>query len=77
MSDGIADNLLVGSYVNSSGTHGFIVRNGGGNPQWQTIDEPNAHGFTVVTGMNNHHVICGWYIDASHHTHGFVGTLKT
>ena len=75
MSDGISDNLLVGSYVNSSGTHGFIVRNNGGNPEWQTIDEPNAKGFTVVTGMNNHHVICGWYVDAAHHTHGFVGSL--
>jgi hypothetical protein len=76
MSDGISDNLLVGSYVNSSGTHGFIVRGAGGTPEWQTIDEPDAKGFTVVTGMNNHHVICGWYVDASHHTHGFVATLK-
>lgn len=76
MSDGIDDNLLVGSYVDSSGTHGFVLRTAGGNPDWQSIDEPNARGVTVVTGMNNHHDICGWYVDGSHRTHGFVAAPK-
>lgn len=75
MSDGLSSNILVGSYVDGKGTHGFILRSAGGNEVWQSIDEPNAKGVTVVTGMNNHHVVCGWYIDASRHTHGFVGTL--
>ena len=75
MSDGLSSNLLVGSYVNGSGTHGFILRSAGGNAVWQTINEPNAKNVTVVTGMNNHHTICGWYVDAQGHNHGFVGTL--
>jgi hypothetical protein len=75
MSDGLSSNLIVGDYVNSTGTHGYVLRMGGGNPDWQTIDEPNAAGKTVVTGMNNHHDICGWYVDSRHHVHGFVATV--
>jgi|HubBroStandDraft_5_1064220.scaffolds.fasta_scaffold03704_8 hypothetical protein len=75
MSDGLSSNLLVGSYSNAKGTHGFILRSAGGNAVWQSVDEPNAKNFTVITGMNNHHVICGWYVDAAGHNHGFVGTV--
>lgn len=70
---------IAGSYVDSNGQrHGFIVRNAGNTSAayWQTIDEPNAAGTTVVTGVNNHHAICGWYIDTYGNTNGFVGTLK-
>jgi hypothetical protein len=74
MSDGLASNLLVGSYVDSSNvTHGFILRSVGANAVWQSVDEPNAKGVTVITGMNNHHVICGWFVGFDHHTHGFIG----
>jgi len=71
---------IVGSYVDASGqTHGFIVVNPG-NPNkvvWQTIDEPNAGGMTVITGVNDFRTICGWYVDSTTtNTDGFVGTVK-
>lgn len=71
---------IAGSYVDGSGaTHGFVVRSPG-NPTeafWQTIDEPNAVGTTVVTTINNHHAISGWYVDAYGNNNGFVGTITS
>lgn len=68
---------VVGSYQTTGKTHGFILTypaNPGKSPIWQTIDEPNAHNMTVVTGINNHDAICGWYQDKSGVVHGFVAT---
>ncbi len=70
------DNQIVGYYVDASGkTHGFMLTgaNKGGTQQvWQTIDEPNAASGTWVMGINNHHQICGYYVDAKGVQHGFV-----
>ncbi len=68
---------VVGSYVDSKGTHGFVLSSSWsyGNRYWQSIDEPKAAGTTVVTGINNHHEIVGWYIDADGHTNGFAATI--
>jgi hypothetical protein len=80
LSDGAFDNIIVGSYVDGSGnTHGFLLRNptAGKDAIWQTLDEPNAAGTTVVTGMNNHHAITGYYVDSSGNTNGFLATLTT
>jgi hypothetical protein len=67
---------VVGYYTDSAGlSHGFILTGptkGGAEQVWQTIDEPNAVYGTVVTGINNHHDICGYYIDASGVQHGFI-----
>ena len=67
---------VVGDYVDSAGTtHGFLLtgpNRGGGSQVWQSIDEPNAAQGTWVTGINSHHDICGYYIDASGIQHGFV-----
>jgi hypothetical protein len=67
---------VAGYYIDSYGLwHGFILTGpskGGAEQVWQTIDEPNAVYGTVVTGINNHHDICGYYWDASHVQHGFV-----
>jgi hypothetical protein len=71
-------NQIAGSYVDgSNNTHGFVVTDLANSAKtlWQTIDEPNAVGTTVVTTVNNHHAISGWYIDAYGNTNGFVGTL--
>lgn len=69
---------VVGSYVDGSGaTHGFILTNptSTSNKYWQSVDEPNAAGTTVITSMNDHHTISGWYVDSSGNTNGFVGIL--
>lgn len=73
---------VVGFYVGGGGgkTHGFILTgptNGGDQQIWQTVDEPNADTTTVITGINNHDAICGYYTDASGTLHGFVATVKT
>ncbi len=67
---------VVGYYLDASGMrHGFLLigpSRGGGQQVWQTIDAPYATGGTVVTGIDNHHDICGYYVDASGVQHGFV-----
>jgi len=67
---------IVGDYVDSSGnTHGFYLigpTHGGATQVWQSIDEPNAAHGTWVTGINNHHDICGYYVDANGIEHGFI-----
>ncbi len=67
---------VVGYYLDASGMrHGFLLigpSRGGGQQVWQTIDAPGATGGTVVTGINNHDDICGYYVDASGVQHGFV-----
>ncbi len=67
---------IAGSYVDASGaTHGFILTNPLGSEQWQQVDEPDAVGSTVITGMNNHHYLVGYYVDGTG-THGFAATPK-
>lgn len=70
---------VVGSYVDSSGvTHGFVLTypTSSSKKYWQSVDEPNAAGTTVITSMNNHHSISGWYVDSKGNTNGFVGMLS-
>jgi hypothetical protein len=69
---------VVGSYVDGAGTHGYLLTKVASPSQqfWQSIDEPNAVGVTVVTSINDHHTISGWYVDASGHTDGFVATVQ-
>ncbi|HEY6326226.1 MAG TPA: hypothetical protein VIW73_06920 [Candidatus Cybelea sp.] len=69
---------IVGSYSNSSGaTHGFLLT----NPlkesiAWQRIDEPNAVGTTVITGINQSGDIVGYYVDSAGNTNGFFASRK-
>ena len=70
---------IVGYYVDSKGTHGFILTNPQSPNQrtWQSVDEPDAApGTTVITAMNNHHQICGYYVDKYGNTNGFTATVK-
>jgi len=68
---------VVGFYVDSAGTHGFILTKAGSPSQqsWQSIDEPNAAGQTAITSINLHNAISGWYVDTSGNTNGFVATV--
>lgn len=78
LSDAFSDNQVVGSYADRRGMHGFILSYpfSPSSRIWQSVDEPKAKGVTVITGMNNHHEISGWYVDSTGKTHGFVGTPK-
>lgn len=66
--------VAVGSYTVGSVTHGLIVTSPLSNPVWQSVDESNAKGITVVSGINDSGDICGWYNDSNGNFHGFVGT---
>lgn len=69
---------IVGEYQDSTGkTHGFVlsyVVHAKHARLWQSVDDPNAGRTTVVSSLNNHDEIAGWYVDASGHTHGFIAT---
>ena len=50
---------VVGDYMDSSGaTHGFVWTMAGG---FQTVDNPNDIGTTVVNGINDKGVLVGFY----------------
>lgn len=75
---------VVGYYVDSSGTHGFLVTNPV-SPTFITLDyNPHqiAQPYTVVnsitikTNSTDYDAISGWYFDGSIY-HGFVGTCTT
>ncbi|HVR46565.1 MAG TPA: hypothetical protein VMT95_08045 [Candidatus Binatia bacterium] len=70
---------VVGSYVDSSGaTHGFVLTNptSASGQFWQSVDEPQAAGTTVITSMNAQHAIAGWYLDSQNVRHGFTAVVS-
>jgi hypothetical protein len=66
---------IVGSYVDGRGTHGFVSM----DPQkihkavWQPINYPFSKS-TVVTGINIHGMLSGYYVKKDGTTHGFIAT---
>lgn len=67
---------LVGKYVDVEGaTHGFILSNPLASQVWQSIDEPNSTGKTVITSIEDHRNLVGYYADSAGNTHGFLGTF--
>lgn len=70
---------IVGYYTDDQqNTHGFLLVNPAASEQiWETIDDPLADNYTVVSHINQHHSISGWYKDANGHLHGFVGTCTS
>jgi hypothetical protein len=74
---GINDkNQIVGSYLDSAGVmHGFVLTDPTGPvSHWQTIDDPNGIGSTVVNGINNAGDLVGFYTDAAGNTDGMLAT---
>jgi probable HAF family extracellular repeat protein len=65
---------IVGSYQEGSVTHGFVLSDPLTSQQWQSVDEPKAHGYTVLTCIQNHEYIVGYYIDSSKHYNGFLAS---
>jgi hypothetical protein len=67
---------VVGDYVDSSGTHGFFVENPqASSPNFVAIDYSSGN-YTVVNSINERGAIAGWYKDANHKSHGFVGVCN-
>lgn len=64
---------IVGWCTQGSTTHGLVAVYAGSAFTTETIDEPNAHGLTVINGVNTKGDICGWYTDQNGNYHGFVG----
>lgn len=69
-------NQIVGSYLDGAGVlHGFVLTNPlGPASHWQTIDDPNGVGSTVVNGINTAGDLVGFYTDAAGHTDGMLAT---
>jgi hypothetical protein len=67
---------VVGKFVDTKGnTHGFILTNPLNGQSWDKVDEPNAAGATVVTGIEDHRNFVGYYVDSAGKTNGFLATL--
>lgn len=66
---------IVGSYVDGGGVmHGFLLSNPLTHAQWESIDDPNGIGSTVVNGLNNKGDLVGFYTDAAGDTDGMLAT---
>ena len=64
---------IVGFYVDSNNQmHGFLVSNPLTHAQWQSIDDPNGVGTTVVNGINDNATLVGFYVDAAGNTDGLL-----
>jgi probable HAF family extracellular repeat protein len=61
------DNVAVGYFTDSSGTHGFMDASG----SYTTLNVPGAVS-TYAYGVNNLGQVVGYYVDAKGVTHGFV-----
>jgi probable HAF family extracellular repeat protein len=71
-----ASNQIVGSYLDGAGVmHGFVLSKPlGPVSHWQSIDDPNGVGSTVVNGINNAGDLVGFYTDAAGNTDGMLAT---
>ena len=71
-----AKNQVVGSYLDSAGVmHGFVLTSPMGPvSHWQSIDDPNGVGSTLVNGINAAGDLVGFYTDAAGNTDGMLAT---
>ena len=67
---------IVGSYLDGSGVmHGFVLTAPlGPVSHWQSIDDPNGIGSTVVNGINAAGDLVGFYTDSAGNTDGMLAT---
>jgi hypothetical protein len=70
---------IVGSYLDSSGVmHGFVITDPKGpHSHYQSIDDPNGIGSTVVNGINDAGDLVGFYTDSAGNTDGMLATPST
>ena len=69
---------IAGSYEDASGnTHGFVLTDPLSSQVWTEVDDPTAKGGeTVVTGINNHYTLTGYYQAPDGSINGFLATAK-
>jgi uncharacterized membrane protein len=66
---------IVGSYLDSNGVmHGFLLSTPLTHAKWQSIDDPNGVGSTVVNGINDATDLVGFYTDTANNTDGMLAT---
>ncbi len=67
---------IVGFYTDGGGVqHGFTLKAPlGPVSHWQSVDDPNGVGSTVVNGVNNAGDLVGFYTDAAGNTDGMLAT---
>ncbi len=66
---------VVGSYEDASGyTHGFLLLNPLNRSKWQSVNDPNAYGYTIARGIDGTGRIVGAYLDRHGNTVGFLAT---
>ncbi|HEV3091766.1 MAG TPA: hypothetical protein VGX91_10065 [Candidatus Cybelea sp.] len=64
---------IVGSYDDGAGVmHGFLLSRPLSHAKWQSIDDPNGIGSTVVNGLNDRGEMVGFYTDAAGNTDGML-----
>jgi hypothetical protein len=64
---------IVGSYTDAGVMHGFVLTDPlGPTSHWQSIDDPNGVGSTLVNGLNDAGDLVGFYTDAAGNTDGFL-----
>ena len=66
-------NQVVGTYTDTTGSHGFVYNTY--TKVWQSIDDPNGVGTTVVNGISPKGVLVGFWGTAPLNT-AFVATPK-
>src|SRR5665811_761892 len=60
---------IVGSYVDAADlTHGFVLTNPSHHSSWQSVDDPNGVGTTVINGINRDGHLVGFYVDGAGNT---------
>jgi hypothetical protein len=69
-----AKDQIVGSYLDGAGVmHGFVLTSPlGPTSHWQSIDDPNGIGSTVVNGINAAGDLVGFYTDAAGNFDGML-----
>jgi probable HAF family extracellular repeat protein len=67
---------IIGSYLDGAGVmHGFVLDDPTGpTSHWQSIDDPNGVGSTVVNGENEAGDLVGFYTDAAGNVDGMLAT---
>jgi uncharacterized membrane protein len=64
--------LIVGAYMDKAGaSHGFVYNTLATTSKWQSIDDPNGFGTTLVNGVNDKGDLVGFWGTAPLNT-GFV-----
>jgi hypothetical protein len=64
---------VVGAYTDAAGlTHGFIFDDG----HFQSVDDPNGVGTTLINGINNRRQVVGFFVDGAGNTDGFVASFR-